>query len=281
MTNLITTLKNQPQLTPSEQAVAACILKDPAAVLDASIYDLATQCHTSPATITRLCKKCATSNFRDFKIELAQCCSQLASAGPHVNANVPFLPTDSDAEVARKIAKLSTETIEETAQAVVPAQLKRAVDSLLAARTIFGIAVSGNYIRLRDFQLKLLKINYTVNLLDLQAEQYYLAYHADEKDVALIISYSGRTAEVVNDAKLFRQNHTPIIAITADPESPLALYAQVVLTVPMSETAKMKVSDFSSQIAISYVLNTLYACLYNRHFERNYHERTNTPIAHF
>ena len=281
MANLIEALQNHHHLTPCERSVANFILKDPQHILDLSIYELAGQCHTSPATVTRLCKKCQASDFRDFKIELAKNCSELGNAAHCVNVNVPFRPDDSDASVAHSIAQLYIETIEETVETCDAKQISRAVDLLLNANSIYGVALSGNYIRLRDFQLKLLRINYSVNLLDLQAEQYYLAYHASQADAAVLISYSGRTAEIVNDAKLFRINHTPSIAITADDQSPLAMYAQIILKVPMSETAKMKVSDFSSQIAISYVLNTLYACLYNRHFEQNYHDQTSTPVAHF
>lgn len=281
MISLIDQLQANTTLTDAERYVANYVLNHQDSVSTLSIYSLAEQTQTSPSTITRLCKKCGLTNFPAFKVALARDYATHLASISHIDANMPFLPSDNDSIIATKIAALSKETITATTELISNNQLKRVVDLILNSKSIYAVGVSGNFIRLRDFQLKLLKIKIYVHLLDLQAEQYYLALNATDQDCALLISISGRTAEIVNDAKHFRESNTPIIALTADPNSPLATYAQEVLQIPKKETSKFKVSDFSSQLSIEYVLNSLYACLFNRNFAKNYHEQHTTPTAHF
>ncbi|MFT8582187.1 MAG: MurR/RpiR family transcriptional regulator [Schleiferilactobacillus perolens] len=279
--NLIHQLKTNTKLTYNEQVIAEYILKNLDAVLEMSIYILAQNTHTSTSAVVRLCKRCGTSGFREFKVGLSRDYAQGLNSLSEIDANMPFLPVDDPLMVSQKIAQLTKETITETQGLLSLKQLQRVTELLLNAKQIYGIGVSSNFIRLTDFQLKVLRIQHYVRLINLQAEQFYLAANSASEDAALMISASGKTAEIVNDAKHFRRNNTPIIAITADAESPLAIYATEVLQIPRKETSQHKVSDFSSQLAIEYVLNTLYACLFNHDFEHNFKILKSTPVSHF
>ena len=279
--NLIHQLKTNTKLTYNEQVIAEYILKNLDAVLEMSIYILAQNTHTSTSAVVRLCKRCGTSGFREFKVGLSRDYAQGLNSLSEIDANMPFLPVDDPLMVSQKIAQLTKETITETQGLLSLKQLQRVTELLLNAKQIYGIGVSSNFIRLTDFQLKVLRIQHYVRLINLQAEQFYLAANSASEDAALMISASGKTAEIVNDAKHFRRNNTPIIAITADAESPLAIYATEVLQIPRKETSQHKVSDFSSQLAIEYVLNTLYACLSHHDFEHNFKILKSTPVSHF
>lgn len=116
-------------------------------------------------------------------------------------------------------------------------------------------------------------------LIPYQAEQFYLAINATKNDVAILVSYSGNTAEIVNEARIFAEGGTPIIAITSDLNSQLAKYATVILPIPNVEHADFKVSTFSSQLAIEYILNVLYSCIFSRNFDKNYTSQKNTPTS--
>ncbi|MJR68114.1 MurR/RpiR family transcriptional regulator, partial [Escherichia coli] len=109
--------------------------------------------------------------------------------------------------------------------------------------------------------------------------QFYLAINATKNDVAILVSYSGNTAEIVNEARIFAEGGTPIIAITSDLNSQLAKYATVILPIPNVEHADFKVSTFSSQLAIEYILNVLYSCIFSRNFDKNYTSQKNTPTS--
>ncbi|MGH2252022.1 SIS domain-containing protein, partial [Enterococcus faecalis] len=68
-------------------------------------------------------------------------------------------------------------------------------------------------------------------LITYQADQFYLVNNATKNDVAILVSYSGNTAEIVNEARIFAEGGTPIIAITSDLNSELAKYATVILLI--------------------------------------------------
>ena len=189
---------------------------------------------------------------------------------------MPFLAQDSDLLIAKKIAQLTTETVQSTQQLLTEAMLNKSIDLLLTAENILAVGVSNSYIRLTDFQTKLLRIQLFIHLIPYQAEQFYLAINATKNDVAILVSYSGNTAEIVNEARIFAEGGTPIIAITSDLNSQLAKYATVILPIPNVEHA---VSTFSSQLAIEYILNVLYSCIFSRNFDKNYTSQKNTPTS--
>lgn len=279
--SLLEFLKTNLNFTNSETTVVKYILKNTEEALNESIYEMATKTHTSTPTIVRLCKKCGFNGFKEFKIALARDLELQMNAYSSIDVNVPFDSMDTDLIISKKIAQLSSETVLSTQRLLSTSKLNHAVKLINNANNIFGIGVSDPYLRLKDFQLKLLRINIFLKMIDLQAEQYHLAKRSDKNDVAIIISNSGKTAEIVNDAKEFYLNKTPIIAITRNSKSPLAKYATVVFDLPSQSDEKLVVSNFSSQLAIEYILNVIYSCIFNSNYEKNISENKATPISQF
>lgn len=279
--NLIDRLNKTANFTFNEQLIIQYLLAHPEEVANLSIYTLAKQTTSSTSTIVRLCKKCGLSGFKTFKVIFARDLERYYQQINSIDANTPFKQNDSDLIIAKKIAQLTTETINFAQNSLSSQVLNQATSILLDATNVYAIGVSDNFIRLRDLQLKLLRIGLRVQMVDLQAEQYHLARNSKPTDAALMVSYSGRTAEVVNDAKTFYQNGTPILAITGNEDSPLAKYATETILLPQREQAQYQVSNFSSQLAVEYMLNVLYSCIFNRNFEKNYVGQQSTPISRF
>jgi len=68
------------------------------------------------------------------------------------------------------------------------------------------------------------------------------AFHGDlgmvgQEDIVLLISYSGETHEVINLLPYFKDNGNTIVALTGNPISTLAKYAQFHLTITVSKEA--------------------------------------------
>ena len=247
--NLIECLEQKERYTYNEGLIIDFILSHTERVLHMSIYELAEATNSSTSTIVRLCKKTETSGFKEFKIRLSRDLEIHYQAIRNVDANMPFLAQDSDLLIAKKIAQLTTETVQSTQQLLTEAMLNKSIDLLLTAENILAVGVSNSYIRLTDFQTKLLRIQLFIHLIPYQAEQFYLAINATKNDVAILVSYSGNTAEIVNEARIFAEGGTPIIAITSDLNSQLAKYATVILPIPNVEHADFKVSTFISSMS--------------------------------
>ncbi|MCT3402525.1 MurR/RpiR family transcriptional regulator [Lactobacillus helveticus] len=279
--NILDRLKDSDDFTESEIEIATFILKNTDLVLHSSISKLAFYTYSSPATIVRFCKKLNCNGYKDFKLVLSCDFLNNVNAIKTTNFDLPFDSSDSTPAIARKIEQLNIDIISETRRNLDYNQLDLAVKILTHARKVLGIGVSDSFLRLKDFQLKLLKIGINLELIDYQAEQYHLANMAGKGDAAVIISNSGVTAEIVNDAQILVSKGADIIAVTSNPNSQLAKLATVTLLIPENSKRGEKISNISSQSSIDYVLNVLYSCWFQTNYRKNYSLDKGTPHARF
>lgn len=271
-------LKNQ-ELTDTEQKIAEYILEYPEAVLKMPIRQLAKKTYVSPTSVYKLCQKLGYEGYKEFILSLS---SDLHHAVPEINGldvNFPFDSDDSDRMIAKKIASLSFEIIENTEKLLNETQLSRAIDYLSHAESIFGVGVSLSYNRIMEFHTKMLRINKFVKIIPLQSDQFHLANNATEKDVAIVVSYSGETSEVVIDTQVFHEKGCKILAITSNSTSSIACYADVVLPLPETEDGENNISPYTSQIATEYILNVLYSCVYKRNYVDNMKKKSVAPMS--
>lgn len=276
---MITKLIKQTDLTPNEEILNEYILKNIEDVIYMSIYELSDKTFTSVSTIVRYCKKLGVAGFKEFKIELTKSLTELQKDREE---NFLDLSHDLDTEdssftnIAHNVAKITTQTIEETFHFFDEATLYQAVNLILNAKNIYAIGVSDPYLRLQHFQIKLLKLGIKVQMISLQPEQFYLANFSEEDDLAILVSHGGQTAEILNDARLFYKNKTPILSVTSNTEGYLAEVSSVVLPIPKTKADSKPQTLFASQIAIEYVLNVLYSLILK---ESNVEVLKNTPIS--
>lgn len=277
--NVIKALSIKEAFTDGEKNLADYILRYPEKVLDLSIRELSQVTFSSTSTIFRLCKKLGLSGYKEFVIKLSRDLQGNYNSVQGVDANFPFGRLDSDLLIAQKISTLSSETIEATQSLLTEKVLNQAVDFIINAESIFGIGVSHSFNRAVDFQTKMLRINLFVKLIHLQSDQFHLANHATKNDVALLISYGGKTAEIISDARRLSLNKCKIIAITSNLTGDLGKYADVVLPLPKNENADLNISTFASQVATEYLLNVLYSCIYKRNYVTNIESNKSAPTS--
>lgn len=276
---MITKLIKQKGLTPNEEILNEYILKNIENVIYMTIYELSDKTFTSVSTIVRYCKKFDVAGFKEFKIELTKSLTELEK-----DREENFLDLSHDLDmkdssftnVAHNVAKITAQTIEETFHFFDEAKLYQAVNLILKSKNIYAIGVSDPYLRLQHFQIKLLKLGIKVQMISLQPEQFYLAHFSEEEDLAILVSHGGQTAEILNDARLFYKNKTPILSITSNLDGYLAEVSSVVLPIPKTKADSKPQTLFASQIAIEYVLNVLYSLILK---ESNVEVLKNTPIS--
>lgn len=275
--NLYEELRKKEKFSSVEQEVADYIVDNGETILNMPIQQLAANTYTSTTTIIRLCKKLGFKGFREFKVRYSKDLVSYMNRDGHIDVNSPFSEDDFEATIAQKIALLTKDTIASTQATLDMEILHQAVQQLLNARNILAIGVSDSFVRIIDFQNKMLKINMFVKISYLQPDQAYLCTHATSEDVALLISYSGKTAEVINEARILKQGGVKMIAITSDSSSPLAHLCDTLITLPNEEDIQIATYSFSSQLAIEYALNVIYSCIYKSNYEKNkehlYHSR--------
>ncbi|WP_375177659.1 MurR/RpiR family transcriptional regulator [Marinobacter mobilis] len=220
-------------LNKSERKVAEAILRDPSAATRYSIAALARTADVSEPTVNRFCRGFSASGFPDFKIRLAQ---SIATGTPYIGQNVE--PDDTVAEFSDKIMLTTMATIDKARQALSPKELSVAIDYLIQAKQINFFGMGGSAPVAIDAQHKFFRFNIPVMCYDDALMQRMVAAGSSTGDVIVIISYTGRTKEIIEIAQDARANGATVIAITT-PGSPLTEVCNVVLGVSADEDTEV------------------------------------------
>lgn len=240
------------ELNKSERKVAEVILRDPKSATRYSIAALARASSVSEPTVNRFCRNFAATGFPDFKIRLAQ---SLASGTPYVSQSVEV--DDSVDEFTDKIFLSTMASLDRTRQSIKSLSLAQAIDVLIQAKQISFFGMGGSAPVAMDAQHKFFRFNIPVMAYDDFLMQRMVAAASGTGDAIVAISYTGRTREMVEVAKIARGRGASVIGITKA-DSPLAGECTVALevTTPEDTDIYMPMTSRIIQLTIIDVLAT-------------------------
>jgi len=169
------------------------------------------------------------SGYPELKIQLAQ---SLASGAAFVTQAVAA--DDGPEAYTRKIFSSTIASLDSAHKLLDPKLIDRAVDLLIQARQIhfFGLGASSSVAL--DAQHKFFRFNLAVSAHSDVLMQRMIASVAHTGDLFVVISYTGRTRELVDVAHLARQNGASVLGLTAA-NSPLARASTLSLDIPLPE----------------------------------------------
>lgn len=266
---IIERLKQQETFSMAEKRIAEYILEHLSDIPTIFIQDLAEKTFSSHSTIVRLSQKLGYTGFRQFKDAIAEEVYAKLHSAEAVNANFPFHPLDSPAEIAKKMADLTISTVRRSLVQLDETILASSVDTLIAAERIFLFARGDTQVRARSFQNKLIKINKFAIQAEEHVDTEWTAVGITEKDCAFFLSYSGIVQPYNKIMRYLHEKGVPIILLTGNPDSPLVSFATHLLLIMQEEYDFAKIATFSSQTAFEYVLNTIYSIMYTKDYETN------------
>ncbi|MEH6551531.1 MAG: transcriptional regulator HexR [Pseudomonadales bacterium] len=216
-------------LSKSARKIAAVVLEDPEMAINSSISSLATASGVSEPTVNRFCRALGCKGFPDFKVTLAQ---ELANNPPKMTRDVD--PDDSIADVIEKIFDSTHASLSASQLVCSSATIERAIDLLTQARSImfYGLGASGSVAL--DAQHKFLRFDTPVIAHTDNLNQRMTAAGLSHQDVAVCISYTGRTLDIIEVAKIVSKTGAGLIGITAS-NSPLAESCDLILPVDSAE----------------------------------------------
>lgn len=265
-----------------ERILGKYVLENGEKVLNMSTKELAKATFISPASIVRFCRKLEYEGYNDFKIALAAQLQYSRLSNVDINANYPFKGTDSVYTVASNIANLSKESIDITMKNLDLEELRLVVLMITKAKVIDIYGVSGPLRIASDFQYKMFRIGKDVRISQMINEQLFQAAQSTSEHLAILISYSGETEEVIEAAKILYRRKIPAIAITSFGENRLVKYTQRVLYLNSSEFIYSKIATFSSTLSLHLLLDIIYGCVFSKNYEDNlnYKIETDNLIDH-
>jgi DNA-binding MurR/RpiR family transcriptional regulator len=168
------------------------------------------------------------------------------------------------------VAKLAVEeqqTLADTAAQLDTGQLDAAVAALAAARRtdVYGMAASG--LVAQDLAQKLLRIGLIAHA---HADPHLAVTNAVQLrpgDVALAITHSGSTHDVIEPLRAAFDRGATTIAITGRADGAVTQYADVVLTTASSRESELRPAAMSSRTSQLLVVDCLFIGVAQRTYE--------------
>lgn len=268
-------LAEMKQFTTNEQSIATYILTHQEKMLPFTIQELAKATYTSHSAINRLTQKLGLSGFKEFSLSLAREFEQNQHQLTEVDVNYPFSLGESSIQIAKEIADLMKNTIDKNLALMEDELLAQTAQLLDQAERIFIYALGDSQIRAKSFQNKLFKINKYVVIATELSEWAHHTLNVTTRDCALFLTYHGNSPSYTKVSRYLQHEQIPYVTITANHQGKLATSSTICIKLPDDEVKLAKIGTFSSQIALEYVLNVIYGCMYKidyKHHMKNTEE---------
>lgn len=236
-------------LGTAEKKIADWIAENPGKIISLSIVELAERCKCSEATIVRFSKKVGLEGYQDLKIALA------SETRPTVSTTITA--DDTAGEMFDKVCNEIYCSLELTKKALDPAKLAVAADAICRAKKIalFGLGNSASVAL--DASHKFIRAGLNATACSDNHMQMIVASHLSVGDVAVGVSHSGSSKDIVEALKVAREHGATTVAITNVGKSPIDKVSDVVLHTSSSET-EYSILALNSRIAQLAIVDTLY-----------------------
>lgn len=256
-------------MTPLESEIASYILNNKDAVTKLKIQELADILFTSKSAIHRFVKKIGFNGFNDLKVSIAKENADLLENNSYINVNYPFQAKDNPRQIAFKLLELYEKAIKDTFEYVDLDQIK-AVSQLIDSADVIDVYTHAHNSNIAEnFQDKMLTIGKSVNCPSSFYNQRLTVLASDQKHVAIILSYSGKATFILPIVKKLYEKGVKVIQIGKAGSNYYSQYVTYHLSISDSENNRDRMSQFSSHIAMQYIMDVLYGCIYNVRRKKN------------
>ena len=203
-----------PSLAPAEQRVGQLVLADPHSFARLPVRELAAKANVSKPTVVRFCRSMGYDGLADFKLKLA---GNVAEGVPFVHRSVDV--DDKTADVMVKVIDNSVAAFLQYRNDANPAAIEQAANAIVNAwqhkkrLEIYGVGNSG--VVAQDAQHKFFRLGISSQATSDTHIQTMGATMLRSGDCLIVISNSGRTTDLVDAARIARENGATVIAITS------------------------------------------------------------------
>lgn len=248
-------------LQPAFRRIAEVILQDPRAASSLTIGGLAREAGCSEATVVRLTHELGYAGYRELRMRLAEETAVARERETAYEGDVD--PEDDLAAVVGKIAAADTRAVRDTADILDLEVLAEAAGAISGARRIAAFGAGASGLAAGDLHAKLSRVGLMSSVHTDAHDALPAAALLQEQDVAVGISHTGRTEEVLAALQVAAEGGARTIAITNSPASPLAAAADMVLMTAAHESA-FRSGATASRIAQLTVVDCVFVAVAQR-----------------
>jgi len=250
-------VNGETQLSKSERKIASIVLSNPTKVINQSISALSAEADVSLPTVNRFCKKLGFDGYPSFKIQIAQ---ELSTTNRML---IDRFNVDKDTpDLVKRVMSDIQSTVVSVGQNLNPHSIDKATSMLASAKSITFFGLGGSGPVALDAQHKFFRFGIPVVAHTDYINQRMIVSMMNTDDILVLISFTGRTTEIVKTAKIAKSNGIKTIALTSK-DSPLAKLVDVVLHIhaPLENNLHIPMTSRLAHLAIIDILSaTVSAC---------------------
>ncbi len=266
-------LKEKEGFSLVEMTLADYFLNEQTRLNEQSARSIAKILFISPSTIVRFTQKIGFQGYNEFKDAYLKEIDYLSQNFKEIDPNFPFEAQDKNIVIANKLRVLYHEVIDDVLSLMSHDKLQNALSLIKKAETIYVFSLGVQLDVAQVFKDKMLKIGKNVIIEEKADEIFYRSQFCDEKSIFILISYSGETETLMRIVKQLHIRNISMLAITTYGENTLSQFASSVLYVSSREKLIENLGSFSMNISVLFILDILYANIFNEHYDTHYKNR--------
>jgi len=248
------------EMGKAEKRIADWIFENPGKIISLSIVELADLCKCSEATIVRFSKRLGFGGYQELKISIA-------AEGGAASISTGITADDTPFGIYEKVCNDIYMSMEKTKKSLDEKSLKAACDKISAADKIVVFGLGNSASVATDVSHKFLRAGLNSVAYSDNHMQVIAASHLKEGDVAIGISHSGSSKDIVDALKLAREHGAATIAITNSGKSPLLKFADIALFTSADET-EYSILALNSRIVQLAIVDSIYHYIVLNHSEK-------------
>ncbi len=253
------------KFTKAEKKVADYIIENPNKVIFMSITELATACEVGDTSVFRFCKTMNLQGYQEFRMKLSLSMGNKTEIENPMGIE-PINLKDTFEDMSHKVLRNNVNAIQEAYSMLKAEEIARAMYYFDSAERIYFFGVGTSVVSALAATNKFLKVTSKVNCFMDSHMQAMVASMMTNKDLAVVISYSGSSKDSIQSAKLAKDNGAKVICITRYEKSPLTTYADVTILCGAHE-GPLESGSTSAQISILFLIDLLYMEFYKKQYE--------------
>lgn len=244
--------------TPVERRIADYIIENPEKIPTMAIKELAIKSRTSDASVLRFCRTLGFNGYRNFIVSMS--IAKAASAEKDGNLYTDIKPGDGLSTIKENVFYNTIKAVDDTSKILDSEQLQKAVDMMCRAEQIrfFGTGASG--LVCMDALQKFMRIRKVCYAHTDSHDQFTAATLMNRHDVAVLMTYSGETRDILEVFEILKKKNVPIIIITKYQKSELTEHASAILNISSPEIT-MRSGAMGSRIAMLCVVDILFSAV--------------------
>ncbi len=239
------------QMGPGERKVADYILDNDSDIIGLSVSELASRCACGDATVVRFSRRLGYEGYQAMKIAFAAEFNSASAISSEIEA------TDSCLDIFRKrindisVALWSTESVLDSKN------LEAAANLIMNAKRIAIFGLGNSAAIAQDAAHKFLRLGLNAQACCDNHMQAIIASHLDRSCVAIGISHSGASRDIVDAVRLSKIGNAKTICITNFSDSPIVKESDISLFTKSDET-QHSILAMSSRIAQLAIFDAIY-----------------------